>query len=108
MCGVSSTDKDGGTGTVVGATVPSVDAGVFFSVFRNASIATDAGTYVDVRCVVLAFPFPIPIDNAVICKLHIKDFFFAGQSSCVIFNIVKIQIVYINMNTGFAKQKKSF
>ena len=89
MCGGSSPDKDGSTGTVVGATVSSLDVGVFLSVFRNASIATDAGTYVDVRCVVLAFP----INNAVICKL---------QSRRVTLNTVQIQIVYINT------KKKSF
>ena len=96
MCGGSSPDKDGGAGTVVGATVP-IDAGVFFSVFRNALIATDAGTYVDVRCVGLAFPFPI--NSAVICKL---------QPHRVVLNIVQIQIAYINTNSGFFLKKKSF
>jgi len=94
MCEGSSPDKDGGAGTVVGATVPSLDAGVFFSVFRNASIATDAGTYVDVCGVGLAFP----INSAVICKL---------QPHRVALNIVQIQIVYINMNSVFFL-KKSF
>lgn len=92
MCGGSSPDKDGVTETVVGATTSSLDVGVFLSVFLNASIATDAGTYVDVRCVVLAFPFPI--NSVVICKL---------QSRRVILNIVQIQIVYINTNLRFSK-----
>ena len=93
MCGGSSPDKDGSTGTVVGATVSSLDVGVFLSVFRNASIATDAGTYVDVCGVGLAFP----INSAVICKL---------QPHRVVLNNVQIQIVYINTNSGFFLQKK--
>jgi hypothetical protein len=71
MCGGSSSDKDGGTETVVGVAVLSPDVRVFFSVFRNASIATDAGTYVDVRCVSLAFPFPI--NKAIACKITVSS-----------------------------------
>ena len=81
MCGGSSPDKDGGTGSVVGATVSSPDAGVFRSVFRNASRATDAGTYIDVRCVGLAFP----INKAITCKITTSSrcFEYRTNSNCL-------------------------
>ena len=71
---------------VVGATVSSPDVRVFLSVFRNAAIVTDAGTYVDVCGVGLA----CPINSYSLIALF-----------CISY---KIQIVYSNTNSCFAKK----